>query len=71
MRRQAVRSALTRLPGEQSQILEWAYFGGLSQTEIAERSGLALGTVKSRTRLGLQRLRSLLAETIAAEDSET
>lgn len=71
MRRQAVQSALSRLPGEQSQILEWAYFGGLSQSEIAERSGLALGTVKSRTRLGLERLRSLLAETIAAEDPES
>jgi RNA polymerase sigma-70 factor, ECF subfamily len=70
MRRSAVRSALTRLPGEQCQILEWAYFGGLSQTEIAERSGLPLGTVKSRTRLGLERLRSLLAESIAAEEPE-
>ncbi|MGA7173041.1 MAG: sigma-70 family RNA polymerase sigma factor [Candidatus Dormiibacterota bacterium] len=70
MRRQAVQSALTKLPSEQGQILEWAYFGGLSQSEIAARVGLPIGTVKSRTRLALDRLRHLLAETIAAEDPE-
>ncbi|MGH7641843.1 MAG: sigma-70 family RNA polymerase sigma factor [Candidatus Dormibacteria bacterium] len=70
MRSQAVKSALTQLPGDQGQILEWAYFGGLSQTEIAERARLPIGTVKSRTRLGLERLRQLLAESIAGEDPE-
>ncbi|MGC2190752.1 MAG: sigma-70 family RNA polymerase sigma factor [Candidatus Dormiibacterota bacterium] len=70
MRRQAVQSALTKLPSEQGQILEWAYFGGLSQSEIAARARLPIGTVKSRTRLALERLRQLLAESIAAEDPE-
>lgn len=71
MRRQAVQSALAKLPSEQGQILEWAYFGGLSQSEIAARAGLPIGTVKSRTRLALDRLRYLLAESIASEDPET
>ena len=70
MRADAVRAALAALPPEQRQILEWAYFGGLSQTEIAERTGIAVGTVKSRTRLALERLRRLLADTVAAEAPE-
>lgn len=70
LRGQAVKSALQQLPQEQGQILNWAYFGGLSQSEIADRSGLPIGTVKSRTRLALDRLRDLLAETIAAEEPE-
>ncbi len=70
MRADTVRGALLELPPEQRQILEWAYFGGLSQGEIAERTGIAVGTVKSRTRLALERLRRLLAETLAAEAPE-
>jgi RNA polymerase sigma-70 factor (ECF subfamily) len=70
MRADAVRDALRDLPPEQRQILEWAYFGGLSQTEIAERTGIAVGTVKSRTRLALERLRRLLADSVAAEAPE-
>ncbi|MGH7609100.1 MAG: sigma-70 family RNA polymerase sigma factor [Candidatus Dormibacteria bacterium] len=71
MRRQAIHSALARLPEEQGQVLEWAYFAGLSQSEIAQRTGLPIGTVKSRTRLALDRLRHLLAGSIAAEAAET
>lgn len=67
LRGEAVRGALADLPPEQRQILEWAYFGGLSQSEIAERTGLPVGTVKSRTRLALERLRRMLAESLAAE----
>ncbi len=56
----AVRSALDTLPTEQRESIELAYFGGLSQSEIAGRLNLPLGTVKGRMRLGLHKLRSLL-----------
>jgi RNA polymerase sigma-70 factor (ECF subfamily) len=58
--RRAVREALEGLPAEQRQIVELMYFGGLSQSAIAERLGLPLGTVKSRTLLGMRRLRTAL-----------
>jgi RNA polymerase sigma-70 factor (ECF subfamily) len=56
-----VRAALRALPGEQRESLELAYFEGLSQTEIAERTGHPLGTVKTRMRLAMQKLRDSLA----------
>ena len=58
--RDEVRSALAKLPAEQRQSIELAYFGGLTYPEIAEKLGLPLGTVKSRLRLGLQKLQGLL-----------
>jgi RNA polymerase sigma-70 factor, ECF subfamily len=55
------RRALGELPEEQRQAIAMAYFAGLSHTEIADRTGLPLGTVKSRVRLGIQRMRQSLA----------
>jgi RNA polymerase sigma-70 factor (ECF subfamily) len=58
--RETVRAALQGLPAEQRQVIELMYFGGLSQSRIAERLELPLGTVKSRTLLGMRRLRAAL-----------
>jgi RNA polymerase sigma-70 factor (ECF subfamily) len=60
--REQIESALSRLPPEQRKVLELAYFEGLSQSEIASRTGEALGTVKTRVRLGMEKLAVLLAE---------
>lgn len=57
-----VREALAQLEPKQRQVLEIAYFEGLSQTEIAERLETPLGTVKSWTRQGLMRLRDLVPQ---------
>jgi RNA polymerase sigma-70 factor (ECF subfamily) len=55
--REQVNAAVATLPDAQREALELAYWAGLSQTEIAERLGLPLGTVKSRVRLALVALR--------------
>jgi RNA polymerase sigma-70 factor (ECF subfamily) len=60
-RKQIVLAALSELPLEQRQALELGYFSGLSQTEIAERTGQPLGTVKTRMRLAMQKLRERLS----------
>ena len=58
--RRIVRSALDELPPEQRDVLQMMYFDGLSQSQIAESTGLPLGTVKSRTLLGMRRMRAAL-----------
>ena len=58
---QRMRELVTELPPEQRRCLELAYWGGLSQSEIAASTGTPLGTVKSRIRLGMEKLRSSLA----------
>ena len=60
--RKLVRSALGELPDEQREVIERMYFDGLSQSQIAERTGLPLGTVKSRTLLAMRRLRAAIGE---------
>jgi RNA polymerase sigma factor (sigma-70 family) len=60
--RRLVRTALGELPDEQREVIQRMYFDGLSQSQIAERTGLPLGTVKSRTLLAMRRLRAHLGE---------
>lgn len=59
-RQKIVREALDTLSTEQREVLELAYFSGLSHSEIALQLGQPLGTVKTRTRLGMMKLRELL-----------
>jgi RNA polymerase sigma factor (sigma-70 family) len=58
--RRAVRDAMDELPAEQREVLELMYFEGMSQTQIADKTALPLGTVKSRTLLGMRRMRASL-----------
>ena len=60
--RRLVQQSLQRLSPEQREALELAYYGGFTQSELAERLGQPLGTIKSRMFAGLARLRDLLAE---------
>ena len=55
-----LRTAMARLPQEQRQVIELAYFEGMTQSEIAARTGSPLGTVKTRVRTGMQSLKQLL-----------
>jgi len=57
---QEIRQAMTTLPAEQSRVIELAYFGGFTQTEIASMLDTPIGTVKGRMRLGLEKMRAQL-----------
>ena len=60
-----MRNALAELPDEQRDVIQRMYFDGMSQSQIAERTGLPLGTVKSRTLLAMRRLRASIGEDAA------
>jgi RNA polymerase sigma-70 factor, ECF subfamily len=62
---QTVRSAMERLPQDQLRVVELAYFGGFTHTQIAEMLGEPLGTVKGRMRLALDKMRDGLGEAVA------
>jgi RNA polymerase sigma-70 factor (ECF subfamily) len=63
-RREKVRGELDKLPPEQKQILEMAFYEGLSQSEIAAKADLPLGTVKTRTLLAMKKLRGALRDEV-------
>ena len=60
LEQERVRQAMATLPPEQRQVVVLAYYSGLTHTEIAQRIGIPLGTVKGRMRLALDKLRDLL-----------
>jgi len=62
LQRERVQAALSQLPDQQREALELAYYGGFTQSELAERLGQPIGTIKSRMFTGLARLRELLGE---------
>ncbi len=64
-----VRAAMAALSPVQREAIELAYFGGLTQQEIADRTGIPLGTVKSRMRLGLLAMRRVLVRDASDEDA--
>lgn len=61
-RRQQIGAALAQLPTAQRAVIELAYFAGFTQSQIAEHLGEPLGTIKTRLRLGIQKLRESLRE---------
>ena len=63
-RRQRLRQELDKLPPEQREVLEAAFFRGMTQSEIAEESGVPLGTVKTRTLLAMKKLRTALSDEV-------
>jgi RNA polymerase sigma-70 factor, ECF subfamily len=68
-RRRVIGAALERLPQEQREVIELSYFGGFSQSEIADKLNNPVGTIKTRARLGLQKLReALLSQGLQFED---
>jgi RNA polymerase sigma-70 factor (ECF subfamily) len=70
-RRQAVREALRRLPSDQRETIELAYYGGYTQAELAERLDQPLGTIKSRMFAGMTSLRDLLGSESVGEASRS
>src|SRR2546421_5242152 len=69
--RQSIREALRKLPPEQREAIELAYYGGYTQSELAERLGQPLGTIKSRMFTGLARLPEPLQGTAVGQNSRS
>lgn len=61
-----VKDALSTLPSEQREAIELGFFGGVTHEEIAKRTGIPLGTIKTRIRMGLKKLRAALNEKVMA-----
>jgi RNA polymerase sigma-70 factor (ECF subfamily) len=62
---QTVRTAMERLPSDQLRVVELAYFGGFTHSQIADMLSMPLGTVKGRMRLALDKMRDGLGEAVA------
>jgi RNA polymerase sigma-70 factor (ECF subfamily) len=62
-----IRAAMEKLPEEQKNVIELSYFNGLTQTEISTKTGQPLGTVKTRMRLALKKLRTALSTEMGAQ----
>lgn len=60
IKQEQIQTAVTQLPEEQRQVIELAYFGGMTRREIAAETGVALGTIHTRARLALQKLQQVL-----------
>jgi len=71
LRRERIQAAIGQLPADQKQALTLAYFGGYTQAQIAEVLKQPLGTIKTRLRLALQKLRDFLRDEQAPEDKST
>ena len=71
LERERVQAALLELPDQQREVIELAYYGGFTQSEVAERLGRPLGTIKSQMYHGLARLRDLLAGPVGGDVSWT
>ncbi len=67
--RRLILAALARVPADQRLVIEMAYFGGLTQQEISDQLSQPLGTVKTRIRLGMQKLRAALTPELKWEKS--